>query len=149
MKIKLKKLFIYIFITFLIGSLFINNTDLYNNINKAINLPSFIFPVVWSILYLLMGLSVYIISESKDINKNDAIKVYFIQLVVTSLWTLFFFGFRFYVLSFIWILLLICLVIIMILKFYKINKLAGLLNIPYLFWLIFASYLSFSIIILN
>ncbi|MEG1647318.1 MAG: TspO/MBR family protein [Bacilli bacterium] len=149
MKIKLKKLFIYIFITFLIGSLFINNTDLYNNINKAINLPSFIFPVIWSILYLLMGLSVYIISESKDINKNDAIKAYFIQLVVTSLWTLFFFGFRFYVLSFIWILLLICLVIIMILKFYKINKLAGLLNIPYLFWLIFASYLSFSIIILN
>ena len=152
MKINLKKLLIYIIITFLIGSffaLFINNMNLYNNLNKPINIPGIVFPIVWSILYLLMGISVYIISESNDSNKKQAIKTYFVQLIVNSLWTLIFFGFKLYILSFIWILLLTVLVVIMIIKFYKINKLAGLINIPYLLWLLFASYLNLGIILLN
>ena len=152
MKINFKKLLFYIFITFFIGSffvIFINNTSLYNSLNKAINIPSIVFPIVWSILYLLMAISLYMISKSNNINKNNSIKVYFTQLIVNSLWTLIFFGLRLYVLSFIWILLLIVLVVIMIVKFYEIKKLAGIINIPYLIWLLFAAYLSFSIIILN
>ena len=152
MKINYKKLLFYIIITFLIGgifAIFINDPDFYNNLNKIINVPGMVFGIVWSILYLLMGISVYIISQSNDVDKKDATKLYFIQLIFNSLWTLIFFGFKLYVLSFIWIVILIILVIIMIIKFYKIDKKAGLLNIPYLLWLIFALVLSFSIILLN
>ncbi len=152
MKINYKKLILYILLTFLIGSffaIFINDYNTYNNLNKIINVPSIVFPIVWSILYLLMGISLYIVSKSNNIDKNRAKKIYFSQLIVNSLWTLIFFKFKLYILSFIWILLLIVLVIIMIIKFYNINKKSGLLNIPYLIWLIFASILSLSVIILN
>lgn len=152
MKINYKKLILYILLTFLIGSffaIFINDYNTYNNLNKIINVPSIVFPIVWSILYLLMGISLYIVSKSNNIDKNRANKIYFSQLIVNSLWTLIFFKFKLYILSFIWILLLIVLVIIMIIKFYNINKKSGLLNIPYLIWLIFASILSLSVIILN
>ena len=151
MKINLKSLLLCIVITFFIGSffaLFIGNNS-YVDLNKAINVPGYIFPIVWSILYLLMGISLYIIYESNGYNKKSAIKIYFLQLLVNSLWTLIFFGFKLYLLGFIWILLLIVLVIIMIVKFYNINKLAGLMNIPYLFWLFFVGFLNLSIIILN
>ena len=151
MKINLKSLLLCIVITFFIGSffaLFIGSNS-YVDLNKAIDVPGYIFPIVWSILYLLMGISLYIIYESYGYNKNSATKTYFLQLLVNSFWTLIFFGFKLYLLGFIWILLLIVLVIIMIIKFYIINKLAGLMNIPYLFWLIFAGFLNLSIVILN
>lgn len=96
-----------------------------------------------------MGISLYTIYESYGYNKKSAIKIYFIQLLVNSFWTLIFFGFKLYLLGFIWILFLIVLVIIMFVKFYNINKLSALMNIPYLFWLIFAGFLNLSIVILN
>ena len=151
MKINFKSLLLCIVITFFIGSffaLFIGSNS-YSDLNKAIDVPGYIFSIVWSILYLLMGISLYIIYESYGYNKKSAIKIYFLQLLVNSLWTLIFFEFKLYLLGFIWILLLIVLVIIMIIKFYNINKLAGLMNIPYLFWLIFAGFLNLSIVILN
>ena len=152
MKINFKKLLLYIVITFFIGSFFaffINSGSLYNNLNKAINVPSIIFPIVWTILYLIMATSAYIVSESNNINKNNAIKLYFFQLIINSLWTLIFFGLKLYILSFIWLILLIILVIIMIIKFYNIVKIAGILNIFYLVWLLFALYLNLSIVLLN
>ena len=151
MKINLKSLLLCIIITFFIGSffsLFIGSNS-YVDLNKAIDVPGYIFPIVWSILYLLMAISLYIVYESYGYNKKDAIIFYFLQLLINSLWTLIFFGFKLYLFGFIWILLLIILVIIMIIKFYKINKIAGLLNIFYLFWLIFASVLNLSVFILN
>lgn len=152
MKIKFKKLLIFILITFLIGNiftLFINDFNLYNTINKAIDLPKFIFPIVWSTLYLLMSISAYMIAESNNINKKSSLILYFVQLIINSLWILLFFKFKLFLISYVWSLLLIFLVIIMIIKFYKINKLSGWLNIPYLTFLIFASYLSLSIILMN
>lgn len=151
MKINFKILLLCIIITFFIGSFFslFISTDSYVSLNKIIDVPGYIFPIVWSILYLLMAISLYIVYESYGYNKKDAIKIYFLQLLVNSLWTLIFFGFKLYLFGFIWILLLIILVIIMIIKFYKINKIAGLLNIFYLFWLIFASVLNLSVVILN
>ena len=151
MKINFKILLLCIIITFFIGSFFslFISTDSYVSLNKIIDVPGYIFPIVWSILYLLMAISLYIVYESYGYNKKDAIKIYFLQLLVNSLWTLIFFGFKLYLFGFIWILLLIILVIIMIIKFYKINKIAGLLNIFYLFWLIFASVLNLSVFILN
>lgn len=152
MKFKFKKLLKYIIITFLIGSffaIFINNSDIYTELNKPLDVPSIVFPIVWTILYLLMAISLYIISESNSSLKNKAIKSYVSQLIVNSFWTLFFFGFRLYTFSFIWLLLLIVLVVIMIINFYRINKIAGLINIPYFLWLLFAAYLNYNIIILN
>lgn len=151
MKINFKKLIIFIIVTFLIGGFFsfFNDTSFYKTLDKPINIPSIVFPIVWSILYLLMAVSAYQISESNDYNKGDALKLYFVQLIVNSLWTLFFFGFKLYFFSFLWIILLIILVYIMIYRFYKINKVSAYLNIPYLLWLIFAAYLNYMIYYLN
>ncbi len=151
LKINFKSLLLCIIITFFIGSFFafFISSNSYVDLNKIIDVPGYIFPIVWRILYLLMGISLYIIYESYGYNKKSAIKIYFIQLLVNSFWTLIFFGFKLYLLGFIWILFLIVLVIIMIVKFYNINKLSGLMNIPYLFWLIFAGFLNLSIVILN
>ncbi|MEG0139056.1 MAG: TspO/MBR family protein, partial [Bacilli bacterium] len=116
MKIKFKKLLIFILITFLIGNiftLFINDFNLYNTINKAIDLPKFIFPIVWSTLYLLMSISAYMIAESNNINKKSSLILYFVQLIINSLWILLFFKFKLFLISYVWSLLLIFLVIIM------------------------------------
>ncbi len=152
MKFNFYKLFAYILITFFIGSFFVIfgvDTNIYASINKPFNLPAVIFPIVWGILYFIMGVTVYIISMSNNPNKETAINIYFKQLFVNSLWTLIFFALNLYLLAFLWILLLIGLVIIMIMKFVNINKLAGLLNILYLLWLLFAAYLNLSIVLLN
>ena len=152
MKFNFYKLFAYILITFFIGSFFVIfgvDTNIYASINKPFNLPGVIFPIVWGILYFIMGVTVYIISMSNNPNKETAINIYFKQLFVNSLWTLIFFALNLYLLAFLWILLLVGLVIIMIMKFVNINKLAGLLNILYLLWLLFAAYLNLSIVLLN
>ncbi len=121
MKRNIKLLVICIILTFFIGNLFaiFISTSSYNSLNKLINVPSYIFPIVWSVLYLLMAISLYIILNSNNKIKYQAIKIYFIQFFVNSLWTLLFFKFNLYLFSFIWILLLIILVLIMIIKFYK------------------------------
>ena len=123
--------------------LIINPFMNYQDLNKPpLSPPGIIFPIVWTILYIIMGYSFY-----KQDEQNKAI--YYTQLIVNGLWSIFFFVFKWYLFSFIWIILLIILVIIMIKEFYKLNKLSGLINIPYLIWLIFAAYLSFGIYILN
>lgn len=153
-KIDIKKLLFYIFITFLIGitpSIFIfRSIDLYNYINKPLfSPPSIIFPIVWTILYIIMGISIYMIMESKKEGKKNARLIYYIQLISNALWTPIFFGLREYFLAFLWILMIIVFVIIMILSFYKINKISAYLQIPYLLWLIFASYINFYVFVLN
>lgn len=132
-----------------IGNLLGNSSMGFESITKpSFTPPGFLFPIVWIILYILMGISSYIVYE-KDRNDSNALTVYLIQLFFNMTWTLLFFRFNLYLLSFIWILILIGLVIVMIYKFYKIDKLAGLLQIPYLLWLTFAGVLNLSIFILN
>lgn len=111
--------------------------------------PAIVFPIVWTILYILMGISSYIIYSSNSEDKKSALTIYSIQLIINSLWTFFFFNLEWYLFSFIWILIMIFFVVIMIYKFYKINRLAGLLQLPYLVWLVFASILNFSVYLLN
>lgn len=153
MKINWKKLIIITIVTFIVGSFFsiftMNNMDTYKELAKPFEVPAVVFPIVWSILYLLMSISYYIVSESNDKGRNNALIIYGVQLVINSLWSLIFFGFGAYLFSFIWIILLIVVVIIMIISFFKINKTAGWLQIPYLLWLIFAAYLNFMIYVLN
>lgn len=150
LKIKIGLLIFSIIFTFFVGSFFSFFVDMniYKDLNVLIKVPSFIFPVVWSIIYLLLGTSLYLVLVS-NCDKKQAIKYYLIQLFINSVWTLVFFGFSLYVVSFILIVLLIFFVILMIISFYKINKVAGLLNIFYLLWLLFAGLLNLSIIILN
>lgn len=152
-KINWKKFFIIAIITFVVGSFFsffvMNSMDSFKELEKPINVPGILFPIVWSILYLLMSISCYIISESNNKCKNNAIIWYVIQLVINSLWSLIFFGFDAYLFSFIWIILLLISVIIMVIKFYIIDKKTAYLQIPYILWIIFAGYLNLGIYLLN
>jgi tryptophan-rich sensory protein len=111
--------------------------------------PGWLFPIVWTILYTLMGISFYLILETDNYDKDTSYVVYFIQLFVNGLWSIFFFVFKWRLFSSFWLILLIVLIITMIVKFYKINKLAGLLQIPYLLWCLFALYLNIGIYLLN
>ena len=149
----LKKLIIYIAIPLLIGiigSLLGNPSMGFESINKPSFMPpSIIFPIVWTILYILMGISSYIISKENNNNKTYSLGIYALQLLFNLLWTFFFFNLKWYLFSFIWIIILIILVSVMIYKFIKINKTAGYLQIPYLIWLVFASILNLTIYLIN
>lgn len=113
--------------------------------------PGWLFPVVWTILYTLMGISAYLIqtSSADPEVKSDALMIYRYQLIVNFLWPVLFFSFGWYLFAFAWILLLWGLVILMIWDFSKISKTAAYLNIPYLIWLTFAAYLNGAIWWLN
>ena len=125
---------------------------MYEVLNKPMLAPpGWLFPIVWTILYTLMGISAYLIFKSKKSREDvkDAMTIFYYQLLINLLWPAFFFGFRWYFFSFLWILLLIGFVITMIVKFYKIRMVAAYLNIPYLLWICFASYLNLAIWWLN
>lgn len=152
--IKWKSLLINIAIPLAIGgiaSLIVNNGfEKYTEVTKpALSPPPWIFPVVWTILYILMGVSTYLIYEKdKNLNRNSFI-IYVVQLALNFIWPIFFFGFNAFLLSFIILVLLLVFVVVMIINFYKENKLASLLQIPYLIWLLFAAYLNFGVFLLN
>ena len=110
--------------------------------------PSFLFPIVWTIIYILMGIS-YGILKSNSLLDTKSINIYYLQLFVNALWSIFFFVFKWRLFAFVWILLLIILVYLMIKDFYSKNKVAGLLQLPYLLWIIFASFLNLAVYLLN
>ncbi len=152
--IKLKSLILNILLsvgTGLLSSFVTGNfSALYQDVDRpALAPPAWLFPVVWSILYVLMGISAYIIGESNSDMKSSALRVYYLQLAVNFLWSPLFFVFRLYWFSFFWLLLLWALVLVTIIRFSKINKLAAYSQIPYLIWLTFAAYLNLSVAILN
>lgn len=154
MKIKDKSaLIIAILIPIAVGTLsalFSRNMSLYSTINKpTISPPAFIFPIVWIILYILMGISSYLIYESNNPNKRNALKTYAIQLFFNFWWSIIFFRFSLYLFAFLWLLVMIALITIMIYQFYQIRPLSSYLQIPYLLWCLFAAYLNFMIYILN
>ncbi len=126
--------------------------EMFETLNQpAISPPGWLFPVVWTILYTLMGISSYLIftSDGDKEERKAAMSIYVYQLIVNFLWPTLFFGFWWFFFSFLWILLLLFLVAVMIKSFYKIRKLAAYLNIPYFLWLCFASYLNLTIWWLN
>lgn len=95
-----------------------------------------------------MGLSYGIIKNNSMLDSKVSL-IYYLQLFVNALWSIFFFTLKLRLFSFIWIILLITLIVIMIYEFYQKNKLAGILQIPYLIWCIFAAFLNYSVYILN
>ena len=121
----------------------------YNTLSKPpFSPPSILFPIVWTILYILMGVS-YGILKSNHLLDSKSNFIYYTQLAINALWSIFFFVFKWRLFSFFWLLLLIVFVILMIIYFYSKNKWAGLLQIPYLLWCLFASYLNFGVYLLN
>ena len=110
--------------------------------------PSYIFPIVWTILYILMGIS-YFIATKNNKNDKELNQIYILQLLVNFFWPIIFFVLKMYFTAFFWIILLIILVIIMIKELLKNNKISGYLQIPYFIWLLFATYLNIGIFLLN
>ncbi|MBO5373133.1 MAG: tryptophan-rich sensory protein [Lachnospiraceae bacterium] len=123
----------------------------FEQLNKPpLSPPGWLFPVVWTILYVLMGIASYLIvtADTKE-NRSDALRVYGLQLVVNFFWSIFFFNLEWYLFSFVWLILLWILILVTILRFYPISKTAAKLMIPYLVWVTFAGYLNLAIWILN
>ena len=112
--------------------------------------PGWLFPVAWTILYLLMGLASYLVwMKEKSRQKQTALLFYGVQLAVNFVWPLLFFKGEQYLLSFVWLVFLWCLIWLTLILFYRISKPAGYLLIPYLLWVTFAGYLNFGIDLLN
>ena len=110
--------------------------------------PSILFPIAWTMLYLLMGLAYGILKDEEQLQISEK-SIYILQLIVNLLWPIFYFIAKWRLFYFIWLLLLIFLVMVMIKRFYRKNKVSGLLLIPYVLWLFFAVYLNFGIYYLN
>ena len=156
MKKNIRRLAVCIALPLLVGAvsgfLTRNSMETFAMVEKPPLSPSaWLFPVVWTILYTLMGISSYLVieSQSNPQEKQKAINVYFYQLIVNFLWPVFFFNLGWYLFAFFWLVLLFVLVFITFLRFYEISKLAGYLLIPYLLWLLFAGYLNLGIWYLN
>ena len=110
--------------------------------------PGIVFPIVWTILYILMGISYFIATKDNEDNK-ELDQIYLLQLLVNFMWPIIFFVLEMYFTAFLWIILLLILVIVMIKELLKVNKVSGYLQIPYLIWLLFATYLNLGITLLN
>ena len=124
--------------------------EVYSKINQPpLSPPSILFPIVWTILFTLMGISSARVFIANDYKWNNALTVYVIQLAVNFLWSIIFFNMRAFLFAFIWLILLLVLIIIMIKGFYKYDKFAAYLQIPYLLWVTFAGYLNVGIYWLN
>ena len=117
--------------------------------------PGFIFPIAWTILYILMGLGSYFLSMARpknDIqerNKRLAMIIYFIQLGFNFAWSLFFFNGQMYVFSFVWLMILWLMIIALIVKSLGVSLKAAIMFIPYVLWCTFAAYLNLMIAVLN
>lgn len=154
--IKWTELLIFVIGTELVGALsalFAGDfSSFYNGLNQPpLAPPGIVFPIVWTILYALMGISAYLIYDSEDISgeRSEALGIYAAQLFVNFMWSIVFFRFEKPEAAAVVIILLAVLVAAMILKFRKISPAAAYLNIPYLLWVIFAAYLNIGVVVLN
>ena len=128
-----------------------NNMDMFQSINQPpLTPPPIIFPIVWTILYILMGISSAIVYMQRSENDvSGALKIYAFQLIVNFFWSIIFFNMRAYLFAFVFLVILWLLIIAMIASFRKINSTAAYLQIPYLLWVTFAGYLNLMIYFLN
>jgi tryptophan-rich sensory protein len=155
MKINWKKLLICLAIPLAVGGLGAllsgGMSDYSAMVKPPLSPPGWVFPIAWSVLYLLMGYASYRILES-DASKEEikkALFLYGIQLLANFIWPLLFFGGGWFLLSFFWLILLWVLIYLTIRAFSKIDETAGNLLIPYILWVTFAAYLNFGIYLLN
>ena len=149
---KFKTYFKAILIPVLVGGIvgfFISGSIDYNSLEKPfLSPPSITFPIVWTILYILMGIS-YAILESNSLVNSKINSIYYLQLFFNALWPIAFFLLKWRLFAFIWIIILAVLIIIMIARFYEKQKTVAWLQVPYLLWALFATYLNFGVYLLN
>ena len=154
-KSKLKVYGIFLLITLSVGVLSALLTNMGMESYKAaekppLTPPDIVFPIVWTILFMLMAISaarVWLTDNSRL--RNHGMIVYAVQLFFNFFWSVLFFNFEAYGLAFLWIIGLWVLILVMIMRFYKADKIAGLLQVPYLLWVTFAAYLNFAVYQLN
>ncbi len=156
MVIQLRKLVVCIALPLMVGFLSSlisqNSMEVFEMVVKPpLSPPGWIFPVVWTVLYMLMGIASYIVltSGKSEYKVKTALMFYLIQLFFNFLWPVIFFNFEKYLLAFIWILILWMLIVITAVLFSRISKTAGRLMVPYIIWVTFAAYLNYGIYILN
>ena len=156
MKTKWKTLILCILIPLAIGAISAFFTADSMSSFDAITKPPFsppgvLFPIVWTILFVLMGIASYLVyaSSAPKTQKDTALTVYGLQLAVNFFWSLIFFNLNAYLFAFFWLLLLLALIAITIIKFRKISPVSALLLLPYLLWVTFAGYLNLAIYFLN
>ncbi len=130
-----------------------NNMDLYSKIEQpALAPPPWLFPVVWTILYVLMGIGAALVYNRKDFKPEEtrnALIIYAVNLALNFFWSIIFFNLEAYLFAFIWLVALWIVIIAMIISFRKVSPVAAYLQIPYLIWVTFAGYLNLAIYILN
>lgn len=149
---KIKTYAIAILVPLILGAgvgLLTSGSTRYNDlIQPPLAPPAILFPIVWSILYTLMGISHGIINWN-NLDSYETESVYYAQLIVNLIWPILFFSLEWRLAAFIWIVLLDILVVTMTVRFYRRNKTAGLLQIPYTVWVLFATYLNLATFLLN
>ena len=161
-KINVTKLIIAILIPLLVGGLsaFLTKDAMmtFNSIKKpALSPPGIAFPIVWSILYVLMGIASYLIynldikklSDEQIVLRKNVLVVYGVQLIFNFFWSIIFFKFSMYKFAFAWLVILWILIVIFIKNAIKLNKASAYLMIPYILWITFAGYLNVMIAMLN
>ncbi len=152
--VNLKRLLIALAVPLAVGGLsaFASGSfsEQYAVVNKPpLSPPGWIFPVVWTILYLAMGYASYLVMTVGGRDAKDALTVYYIQLVLNFLWPILFFRFRLYTFAIFELILLVAAVTVMVIRFSHVDERAGYLTLPYLIWLCFALYLNIGVAVLN
>lgn len=156
MKSNFERLIISIGIPLLVGAVsgFISGDNMmgYQILNRPpLSPPSWVFPVVWTILFILMGVASYLVytSDVAEGQKKNALSLYVTQLIVNFFWSIIFFKYEMYLFAFIWLLLLLFLIGLTMQAFYQISKPAAYLLVPYFLWVAFAGYLNLAIYLIN
>ena len=156
MKIDKKRLIICLAIPLVVGGvaglLTMNSMEAFEALNQPpLSPPGWLFPVVWTVLYVLMGIASYLVSvsDAPHEEKARALWTYGIQLAFNFLWPIAFFNLKWYLFAFLWLVILWILILITALRFGRIRKPAGYLLAPYLLWVAFAGYLNLGIYLLN
>ena len=124
----------------------------FENVQKPpLSPPGWLFPVVWTVLYILMGIASYLIiqSDAPADRTSPALLIYGIQLFFIFFWSILFFNLEWYLFSFFWLLVLWGLILLMMILFYRIHRVSAYLLIPYLLWVTFAGYLNLGIYLVN
>ena len=156
MKIDKKRLIICLATPLVVGGaaglLTMNSMEAFEALNQPpLSPPGWLFPVVWTVLYVLMGIASYLVSVSDASQEEQAraLWTYGIQLAFNFLWPIAFFNLKWYLFAFLWLVILWILILITALRFGRIRKPAGYLLVPYLLWVAFAGYLNLGIYLLN
>lgn len=113
--------------------------------------PTIVFPIAWTILYLLMGIASAIIYSKEDYsnNRSTGLTLHVVQLILNFFWSIIFFNMGQYYFAFIWLVILWLVVFSMMMNYKKISQTAFFLNVPYIVWLTFAGYLNLAVAIMN